>query len=125
MKKFGIVLLMGLAFLQFNCKKTEYVTPNPQMLINVVSKYMVPVSGATITLYNTEDELHLKENPLTSLQTNPNGQALFENLEEQRYYFYVEKDDLDNTGDISATWNPLQIGQKSELVVKIAEPIEY
>lgn len=125
MKQFGIVLLVGLVFLQFSCKKTEYVEPNPQMLISVVSKYMVPVPGATIVLYNTEDELYLKENPITTVQTDPSGQVLFEDLEEQRYYFYVEKDGLDNSGDISATWNPLLIGQKSELVVKIADPIKY
>ncbi|NQU53237.1 MAG: carboxypeptidase regulatory-like domain-containing protein [Bacteroidetes bacterium] len=95
------------------------------MSISVISIYMVPVPGATIILYNTEDELHLKENPITTVQTDSNGQALFEDLEEQRYYFYVEKDGLDNTGDISATWSPLQIGQRSELVVKIAEPIKY
>lgn len=125
MKRIGIVFLMGLLLLQFGCKKTEYVEPNPQMLISVVSRYMVPVAGATITLYNTEDELNLKENPVATRQTDSGGQVLFEDLKEQRYYFYVEKDGLDNSGDISATWDPLQIGQKSELVVKIDEPIEH
>lgn len=125
MKQLGIALLMGLVFLQFSCKKTEYVESSPQILITVISQYMVPVQGATITLYSTEDELYLKENPITTLQGDSNGQALFEDLEEQRYYFYVEKDGLDNTGDISAVWDPLKIGQRSELVVKLAEPIEY
>ena len=118
-------MMVGFVFLLFSCKKTEYVESNPQMLISVVSKYMVPVKEATITLYNTEDELHFKENAMATLQTDSIGQALFENLQEQRYYFYVEKDGWDNTSDISATWDPLQIGQRSELVVKIAEPIEY
>ncbi len=125
MKQVGIALVMGLVFLQISCKKTEYIESSPQMLISVVSQYMVPVQGATITLYNTEDELHLKVNALATLQTDAMGQALFDNLQEQRYYFYVEKDGLDNTGDISATWNPLQTGQRSELVVKITDPITY
>lgn len=125
MKKLCITLMMGLVFLQFSCKKTEYVEANPQMLISVISQFLVPVQEATITIYSTEDELYLKVNPIATLQSDPNGQALFEDLEEQRYYFYVEKDGLDNTGDISAVWDPLQIGQRSELVVKLAEPIEY
>lgn len=80
MKKLCITLMIGLIFLQFGCKKTEYVEPNPQMVISVISKYMVPVQGATIILYNTEDELHLKENPITTMQTGSNGQTLFEDL---------------------------------------------
>lgn len=125
MKKFKTMLLLGLMILQFSCNKDEFVEPNPQMLISVVSNYMGPVPGATITLYNSKDEFYLKENPKKTVQTDSNGQALFENLKEQRYYFYVEKDGLDNSGDISATWNSLQFGKRSELVVKIAEPIEF
>ena len=125
MKQVGIALTMGFVLLLFSCKKTEYIESNPQMIISVVSRYMVPIEGATVTLYNTEDELHFKENALDTLQTDVSGQVLFEDLQEQRYYFYVEKDGLDNTGDIAATWEPLQIGQRSELVVKIATPIDF
>lgn len=123
MKKLCITLF-SFALLFSGCTREEIVQPSPQLQIQVISQYLVPVQGADVTLYNTEENLYLQENPIRTLQTNQNGQALFENLEEQRYYFYAEKDGLDNTSDIAATKNSLQTGQRFEIVVKIANPID-
>ncbi|WP_321288791.1 hypothetical protein [uncultured Sunxiuqinia sp.] len=125
MKKLKIGLLLGLFFLQFSCTKTEYVESNPQLVINVISEYLVPVQGANVTLYNTEDDLYLKVDPIITLQTDQTGQVFFEELKEQRYYFYAEKDGLDNTSDVAATKETIQSGQRFEVVVKIDTPINY
>ena len=124
MSKLSIITVLAFVFSFFGCTREEYVPSAPQLQIQVVSKYLVPVQGADVTLYNTEDNLYHQLNPVMNLQTNEAGQVLFENLEEQRYYFYVEKDGLDNTSDVAATKNPVQAGQRFEVVVKIANPID-
>lgn len=121
MKNLGIVLFMGLVFLQFSCKKTEYVQSSPQILITVMDDNVVVIGGATVTLYNTKEDWSQKANAVQSLQTDSKGQALFEDLQEQKYYFFVEKGDKNNLADIAATAEPLKMGQLSQLLVKIME----
>jgi|GEM_PF-1543912 len=116
-----ILTLTSLFFLVQACKKNEYVEPGPQLLFTVVKDNMVFVEDATITLYNTQDDWELQQNAVTSLQTDSTGQALFEDLNEQKYYFYVEKGILNNKADIGVTADSLKIGRRSELLVKIME----
>lgn len=120
MKKLGITLLLALVALQFGCKETEYVESAPQLEFTIVKDNLVFVEGATISLYTTQDDWETHSNVVQSLQTDSKGQALFEELEEQRYYFFVEQDELNNLTDIAATAEPLKIGQKSQVLVKIA-----
>ena len=124
MKKLSIITFLALMVLCFSCTKEEYIQPAPQLQIQVVSKYLVPVQEANVTLYNSEEALYLQVDPIKTLQTNEVGQVLFEDLEEQRYYFFVEKDGLNNTSDVASTKNPVQTGQRFEVVVKIANPID-
>ncbi|MCK3683261.1 SpaA isopeptide-forming pilin-related protein [Maribellus sp. YY47] len=125
MKRFNLIAVLTLVLSIWSCTDEEYVKPAPQLQIAVISKYLTPIDGANVTLYNTENDLLMKTDPISTLQTDQAGQALFENLEEQRYFFYVEKDGLDNTSDVAATKNAIETGQRFEVVVKIATPIEY
>jgi hypothetical protein len=124
MKKLNIITVLVFLISFLGCTKDEYVQPAPQLQIQVISKYLVPVQGANVTLYNTEENLYHQADPIKNLQTNEVGQVLFEDLEEQRYYFFVEKDGLNNTSDVASTKNPVQTGQRFEVVVKIANPID-
>lgn len=123
MKKLCIALMLGLVFLQFSCKKTEYVQSSPQLLITVMDDNVVLIEGATISLYNNEHDYETRSNLVTSLVTDSKGQALFEDLQEQKYFFSVEKGELDNQADIGSTSEPLKIGQRSEVLVKIMKTL--
>ena len=109
-----VVLLFSQA-----CVKTEYVKPEPQLLFTVVSGNMIFVEGATVSLYETQNDWESGINVVDSLQTDSTGQALFEDLKEQRYFFSVVKGELNNLADIQATWDSLRVGQRSEVLVKI------
>lgn len=125
MKKFKLITFFVLFLSLLGCTKEEYVLPAPQLQVNVIGKYLTPVSDATVTLYKNENDLLLEQDPISTLQTDAAGQVLFENLNEQRYFFYVEKDGLDNTSDVAATKDTIQIGQRFEVVVKIDQPIGF
>ncbi len=125
MKKLKIIAIMALVISLWSCTDEEYVKPAPQLQISVISRYLTPIEEASVTLYNTKDDLIRQADPIITLKTDASGQVLFEDLEEQRYFFYVKKDELDNTSDVAATLNELETGQRVEVVVKIASPIEY
>jgi hypothetical protein len=125
MKKLKIIAIVALLISFWSCTDEEYVKPAPQLQISVISRYLTPIEEASVTLYNTKDDLIRQTDPILTLKTDASGQVLFEDLEEQRYFFYVKKDDLDNTSDVAATLNELETGQRVEVVVKIANPIEY
>ncbi|MEZ5106667.1 MAG: SpaA isopeptide-forming pilin-related protein [Draconibacterium sp.] len=121
MKQKLFLFLAGLLFILQACEKTEYIKSSPQLEITVINENVVFVEGATVTLYNTKEDWKQKENEVQSLQTDSKGQVFFEDLQEQKYYFFVEKGDMNNMADIAATAEPLKVGQLSQLLVQIME----
>nr|WP_321358130.1 hypothetical protein [uncultured Draconibacterium sp.] len=119
MKKHNIIVVLAMLISLLSCTKEEYVEPAPQILITVVEDDLVFVEGASVSLFNSQEDWENHSNVVASLQTDEKGQVLFENLDEQIYYFYIEKGDLNNLADIAALSEPLQKGRKSELFVKI------
>lgn len=121
MRKNLYFLLASVLLLLQACEKTEYVESSPQLEFTVVQDNIVLVEGATVTLFDTRDDWETRTNEVQSLQTNSKGIALFEDLQEQKYYFFVEKGEMDNLSDIGATSEPLKTGQRSQVLVKIME----
>jgi len=121
MKKWFYVLVTGLILIFQACTKEEYVDADPQLLFTVVTDNLTFVEGASVSLFNSQEDWETHSNVVASLQTDGKGQVLFENLHEQTYYFYIEKGDLNNLADIAALSQPLQKGRKSELFVKIMD----
>lgn len=121
MKKLNIFAILALVLFLFSCTEKEYIDADPQLLFTVVADNLVSVEGASVSLFNSQEDWENHSNVVASLQTDGKGQVLFENLDEQIYYFYIEKGDLNNLADIAALSEPLQIGRKSELFVKIMD----
>lgn len=121
MKKLNIFAILALVLFLFSCTEKEYIDAAPQLLFTVVADNLVFVEGASVSLFNSQEDWENHSNVVASLQTDGNGQVLFENLDEQIYYFYIEKGDLNNLADVAALSEPLQIGRKSELFVKIMD----
>nr|WP_319571836.1 SpaA isopeptide-forming pilin-related protein [uncultured Draconibacterium sp.] len=121
MTKINFIAFLAFVISLLSCTKEEYVDAAPQLFFTVVEDDLIFVEGATVSLFNNKEDWENDSNVVASLQTDAKGQALFENLDEQTYYFYVEKGDLNNLADIAALSEPLQIGRKSELFVKIMD----
>nr|WP_321484961.1 SpaA isopeptide-forming pilin-related protein [uncultured Draconibacterium sp.] len=121
MTKINFIAFLAFVISLLSCTTEEYVDPAPQLFFTVVEDDLIFVEGATVSLFNNQEDWENDSNVVASLQTDAKGQALFENLDEQTYYFYVEKGDLNNLADIAALSAPLQIGRKSELFVKIMD----
>lgn len=105
------VSLILLMILICGCKKTVYLDNPPQLEIVVVDASTYKVSGAQVTLFLSEDDWQSKTNLVAQKNTDINGSALFTELEELVYYFYVQKESLDNTLGVSYFATPLKINE--------------
>jgi hypothetical protein len=56
------------------------------------------VEGATIQLFETEDDYLKEENIVAESVSDKNGRAKFKDLKAIAYYVIVRKDDKDNSG---------------------------
>lgn len=103
----------------FSCQKTELIDNTPQLEITVLNENGGRIQGASVTLYDSEDNWNNGTNFLQSGLTDSQGIILFEELEEQVYFIYAEKDELSNQDGISALNEELQINVRALLTIII------
>jgi len=110
-----IKYLISFLFLVINiqCTEKEYVDVdvNPQLEISVIDINGNAVNGVTVKLFQTEDDLISKENEVQTKTADSEGKVVFEDLNEEVYYFYAEKGELNNYFDIVTFSKPLENNQ--------------
>jgi hypothetical protein len=84
------------------------VDVKPQLKIIVVNAENQPIYNATVQLYQNESDWKNLTNPIAEESTNQEGVARFKKLEEKIYFFYVEKDNLNNRNSIASHNEPLK-----------------
>lgn len=106
-------VLQLFAIVLISCEKTVFIDNPPQLEITVLDESGNRVQDANVTLYGSEEDWKAKSTALQSELTNSQGVVLFENLEEQIYFFYAQKDKLSNEESISALDKELQFNIKA------------
>ncbi len=115
MKKLYILSIL-LCFIA--CEKETIDTP-PQLKLHVFNEAGNSVSNANVSLYLSEEDWENRSNAVRTGDTSAGGILLFSNLEEQVYYFWVEKNGLSNNNAIAATEKPLAINTIAKVKVVI------
>jgi len=115
-RKHLLYYLQILGLMSFICLSACHkIDVEPMLEIEVHNNLGLPVAGAMVGLFNSAEEWSMKENPVQVWrQTSSNGKVVFANLLESRYYFFVEKDSLNNIGSAISTDKALiknQIGK--------------
>ncbi|MEA1875970.1 MAG: hypothetical protein U9N86_03825 [Bacteroidota bacterium] len=86
-------LLLMMAYL-LACIKVD--TP-PSLEITVLDQYNNPVEEVLVTIFDSQEEWAMRENPLQAWKmTDGNGKVMFVNLQETNYFIYAEKGKLNN-----------------------------
>jgi len=111
--------MLFILFTACSKEKTEYIDNAPQLGVTVVDLSHTAVANANVTLYASEADLKAKTNPLVNKITSSDGTALFTELEESIYYFYAEKDEMNNTKSISLINEKLQVNMKATVQTTI------
>lgn len=110
---FSLLLLSLLAF-------TPSQVLNTSLRLTVIDELGNPVEGATVTLYNNQEDYRQEQNAATETQTSDKkGRVKFGKLEPKVYYILAEKDGMSNAGAGVET-GELQSGRinKSTVIVE-------
>ena len=79
------------------------------------------VIGATVLLYEREEDYNKNENPVgTSYSTNEKGMVTIKELKAQIYYINVEKGDMNNYST-GVQIGPIELGKKNKATIIIQE----
>jgi uncharacterized GH25 family protein len=79
------------------------------------------VIGATVLLYETEEDYNKNENPVgTSYSTNEKGMVTIKELKAQVYFINVEKGDMNNYST-GVQIGPIESGKKNKATIIIQE----
>jgi uncharacterized GH25 family protein len=92
---------------------------NTSLRLTVLNELGNPVEGASVTLYNSQEDYRNEQNPVGETQTSDKkGRVRFGKLEPKVYFIHATKDDMSNAGAGSQTEN-LQSGRINKSTVII------
>lgn len=112
MKKFLYILTAAsLLLLAFQIIKT-------QLVVTVVNELGNKEAGATVQLFETEEDYKKETNVAAEAVTDAKGIARFKDLKAISYYIIVRKDDRDNAGGGEKT-SKLEGGRINKITVVI------
>lgn len=114
-----LIILLQLAFFACSKEKTELIDNAPQLEITVVDISHSPVADAAVSLFVNEADWKAQTNSIAETTTNDNGQALFQELEAEVYYFYAQKGEMTNQKSTSLIDTPLAINVKATIQTTI------
>lgn len=107
-KIFIVAIFLSVFFNGCIEKEYVYLDVTPQLEITVKDETNNTIAGATVNLYNSEEDFYQKENPVQTKVTNGSGIVLFKDLSEIIYYFYAEKGELNNYYEVVTFAKPLR-----------------
>ncbi|MCS6973746.1 MAG: carboxypeptidase-like regulatory domain-containing protein [Cyclobacteriaceae bacterium] len=112
MKKFVYILTAAsLLLLAFQIIKT-------QLVVTVVNELGNKEAGATVQLFETEEDYKKETNVAAEAVTDAKGIARFKDLKAISYYIIVRKEDRDNAGGGEKT-SKLEGGRINKITVVI------
>ena len=97
-----------IVFISAACEEIVKVDVDPQLQITVKDESDNIVVGAAVNLFDTEEDFLLNENEVKTKTTDAAGQVLFQGLDEEIYYFYAEKGELNNYYEVVSFAEPLK-----------------
>ncbi len=101
--QFYLFAIIATFIINFGCTKDDPIT-STTLEIRLIDESGNSVSGATVKLYKSLNDLQNKVNQLGTTQTSDSdGKVRFSNLDAITYYWFVEKGCLNNVNSILTT----------------------
>lgn len=102
-----------------SCKKKGVEPGGTRLEITVVNELGELQSGAAIKIYRTSNDYNYDTNVVKTADTGNDGKALFENLENIKYYYDIVKGNMNNWNTTQQTPAPLTPDIKTSITVMI------
>lgn len=115
MKK-ELFLLLFIVFQSFficcNPEEIFEIDVLPQLELQISDRSNNVVQGATVMLFSSEENWESQSSAIKVSSSDLDGKALFKDLNETQYYFYIEKGDLNNYYEAVTFSEPLRKNEK-------------
>src|SRR4051812_16273301 len=115
--------LIAMSLLFANCTKKDATPtlPEPTALqITAIDNAGIKVSGATISLYNSQASFLAESGAIATQTTDANGKATFSNLASQKYWFLIKKDCANNVHSSTSTASAITANATSSVTAQLA-----
>ena len=96
MKLQSVILLLSLVSISFTFNPTQLI--NTSLTVTVRDEVGNTVEGASIKLFETEDNYNQEKNTLAEGTTDAKGVFRFKKIKAMAYFVLVKKGDKDNMG---------------------------
>jgi hypothetical protein len=113
------ILIVLLFFTILACTKEVIIDIAPQLRISVFDQENTKIASAKVNLYLTQEDWLTNVNIIKTLETDNNGEVFFENLQEEHYFFYIEKNNENNRYGIASIQEPLKINETANITVTL------
>lgn len=117
--KSNLFILISIVLFLSGCLKKEYILAPPQLKLIVKDNSGNEISGATVKLYNSEENLLTEEQSIDFGLTDSLGVIVFVDLEETIYYFKIEKGEKNNLESNFYFKEPLKMGERKTIITSI------
>ncbi|MBR09053.1 MAG: hypothetical protein CMP48_15405 [Rickettsiales bacterium] len=104
------ILLAGL----FSFKSANDQFLPTKLRITVIDGLGNPTEGATVSIFETEEDYRAGENAVAKATTDDKGRVTFKDLKPVSYYIYAFKGDMNNDGEGVVT-APLDEGKLNKV----------
>lgn len=99
------------------CPKTVEKDVAPQLELKVMDAQSQVINEANVKLFGSLQDWAAKTNLVQEQKTNPQGIARFQKLQTQQYYFFAQKDSLNNLTGIATHTQALKQNQITTLTI--------
>ncbi len=117
--KSKLLLLISIVLFLTGCLKKEYLLAPPQLKLIVKDNSSTKISGATVTLYDSEEDLLSDKQIINFGLTDSTGVIVFVDLQETIYYFKIEKGEKNNLESNYFFKEPLKMGERKTIITSI------
>lgn len=107
-----IFALIAITLFSFTSVNKDFLPTKLQ--VTVIDRLGNFVSGATVTIYTTEDDYRNNENPVAAAVTDEKGRAVLTDLNPVSYFIDARKGDENNNGEGVKT-AALEEGKKNKV----------
>ncbi|PBJ12772.1 SpaA isopeptide-forming pilin-related protein [Flavobacterium sp. ACN6] len=95
-KLFLIVVFVFQSFLFTSCDNDNNEIAKATLELKIKDEVGNNIKDAKVTLFSTKEDFESKSNPLGILTSDNDGKVIFDNLDTEKYYWFVEKECKDN-----------------------------
>lgn len=113
------LIASALSFQACSTEEENEETPTGRLLIKVLDADGSAAADAQVTLYTSQTDYNEKSNAFANMQSDQFGEAMFNDLEVQAYWYHVEKQGRTNSSSSFNTGSAIKANELTEKITQL------